>query len=388
MAWKETNVMEERQSFITEFLKSKKPFNQLCAEYDISEKTGHKWKKRFIQYGISGLEDESRRPKSCPSQLSEDVTIRILNLREAHPYWGAKKLEELYKRAHGEAEAPSVSSINRVLEKAGKLKKRTVRRIGADPHRLRQKIQAKEPNDVWTVDFKGWWVSDHEKCLPLTIRDLASKNLFDIRLMQSTSSKAVRSVFTSLFYKYGLPKVIRSDNGTPFASHNGLLGLTDLSCWWLSLGIIPDRTDLGSPGQNGSHERMHADISREIQGNVKGGIRENQIALDLWRKEYNEIRPNEAIGMKTPSEVYVPSPRKYYGDPEIIEYPLGFYPRKVNKDGYVRYSSIQIYISGALRGLTIGLQPRSDSMCLVWLAEFPLGLLNTSTFAFSPDLDV
>lgn len=249
---------------------------------------------------------------------------------------------------------------------------------------LRNRIPAAEPNDVWTVDFKGYWHSNSERCLPLTIRDLASKYILDIRLMQCGSADAVKAVFESLFFKYGLPKVIRSGNGSPFATCHSALGLTTLSAWWIYIGILPDRIDPGTPTQNGSHERMHADMSREIQGRMPGGIAANQQAIDLWFGEYNNIRPHEALGMLTPSDVYRKSDVVYHGTPDDLEYPVTLLKRRINNNGNVQMHRTLIRVSTSLRGLTVGLQPIDCNKYLLWLADFPLGTLSTETYCFSP----
>ena len=178
--------------------------------------------------------------------------------------------------------------------------------------------------------------------------------------MTGKTTEHVRPVMTELFRKYGLPKAIHSDNGTPFAATNGILGLTKLSAWWITLGILPERSLPGCPGQNGSLERMHADIAREVEGKIPGGIAANQIALDEWVDEYNAVRPNEAIGMLTPDEVYRPSERKYVGDFDILEYPAGFIPRKVCKSGEIVLDNLRITIASSLRGWHVGLRARKE----------------------------
>lgn len=382
MAWKETCVLEQRTNFIKEYLKSEGSFKELCLRYGVSEKTGHKWKNRFLEYGFSGLNDQNKAPDNSPNQLDEDTIIRLIKLRTAHPTWGTKKLEVLYAKAYPHSEVPSKSSIYRVLGKAGLIKKRRVRTAKADASRLRNRIPADEPNDVWTVDFKGYWYSDGEQCLPLTIRDLASKYILCVRLMQSSTAAAVQAVFEELFHIYGCPKVIRSDNGIPFATTFGTLGLTKLSAWWIYNGIMPDRTDPGCPTQNGSHERMHADLSREIQGKIPGGVSANQQAINAWIEEYNHVRPHEALGMQTPAEVYRKSETEYSDTPEDIEYPITFMTRKVNKHGYIKLNKTSISVSGSLRGMSVGLQPTEANEYMLWLADFPLGIVSTETYCF------
>lgn len=382
MPWKETCVMEEREEFIKKMLKKEKPFKSLCREYGISEKTGYKWKKRFEEEGKRGLFDQSKAPQKSPNSVDEDVVIALINLKIAHPYWGAKKILAIYARGH--ANPPSLSSVNRILNKAGLIKKRRIRKISSEGNRLRQRIEPQQANDVWAIDFKGWWKSDKEICEPLTVRDLQTRMLLEIHLMRSKSADAVRAVLTELFKKYGLPKVIRTDNGTPFSSPNGLLSLTKLSAWWITLGIVPDRTEKGCPGQNGSLERMHADIAREIEGRIPGGIAANQAALDTWRDEYNTIRPNEAIGMLTPAELYQPSPRKYTGDFDEIEYPAGYLVRKVCSNGEIILFGTRVSISHSLCGLHVGLRPIDSNSYEVFLTDFPLGILNIDSCCFTP----
>lgn len=389
MSWKETNVMEQRTSFVRDLNKQDRPFRELCIEYGISEKTGYKWKNRFVENGLTGLADMSRRPRSSPAELGENAIIRLIKIRSAHPSWGAKKIAVLYFKAYRGEDVPSISSINRILGKADLLKKRRVKTAVPDASRLRRHIQPEQPNDVWTVDFKGWWMSGGEKCLPLTVRDLKSKYLLAVTLLTAASTEAVKSVFLRLFRTYGLPKVIRSDNGTPFANAHAILQLSTLSCWWITLGILPDRIEPGKPTQNGSHERMHADLANEVQSQkIPGGIGPTQCAIDAWREEYNTIRPHEALGMLTPADVYRPSSRVYEGDPDVIEYPMGFLPRKVRSNGLISVDGISISISYALRGLTIGLQPQKEGGYLAWLADFPLGFLDVQSACFNPLVDL
>ena len=391
MPWKETDAMKERRAFIDEMLKQNKPFRELCRDYGISEKTGYKWKKRFYEQGYTGLAEESRAPLEHPNTVDGDTAAELIRLRLAHPSWGGKKLLVLYARAHPGLSLPSLSSVNRIIDKAGLLKKKRVHHasIASDCPRLNQALEARQPNDVWCIDFKGWWRSDGEICEPFTVRDKCSRKVLCVRLMTGKRSENVRPVMAELFRKYGLPKAIHSDNGPPFAATNGILGLTALSVWWITLGILPERSLPGCPGQNGSLERMHADIAREIEGKIPGGIAANQAALETWVEEYNSVRPNEAIGMKTPDEVYRPSPRKYTGDFDVLEYPAGYLPRKVFKSGEIILNGVRVTIGSALRGWHIGLRPQKQSgMYDVFLAEFLLGTLDMNSCCFTPLIEV
>ena len=391
MPWKETNAMKEKKSFIDAMLRQTKPFRELCREFGISEKTGYKWRKRFLEQGYSGLEEESRAPQKRPNTIDGDTAAELIALRLAHPSWGGKKLLVLWQRTHPNLPSPSLSSVNRILEKAKLLKKKRIHRanVSSDCPRLNRMLEAHAPNDVWCIDFKGWWRSDGELCEPFTVRDKYSRKILCVRLMTGKTAEHVRPVMTELFRKYGLPKAIHSDNGTPFAATNGILGLTKLSAWWITLGILPERSLPGCPGQNGSLERMHADIAREVEGKIPGGIAANQIVLDEWVDEYNAVRPNEAIGMLTPDEVYRPSERKYVGDFDVLEYPAGFIPRKVCKSGEIVLDNLRITIASSLRGWHVGLRARKEQgMYDVFLADFLLGFLDTTSCCFSPLTEV
>lgn len=385
MPWKETNKMEQKELFIQEMLKKEKPFKHLCLEFGISEKTGHKWKNRYYEQGEIGLYEQSR-ARQTQNEIDGDTAAELIRIKHAHLAWGPKKIREIYAKAYPQKAVPSLSSVKRILNKAGLVKQRKIRPPAtSDCPRLQQQIQAKQANDVWNIDFKGWWKSDGEICEPFTVRDRFSRKILCARLMTSKTSEAVRSVMTELFKTYGLPKVIHSDNGTPFAAPNGLLNLTTLSVWWITLGILPDRSLKGHPEQNGSLERMHGDIAKEIEGKIPGGRSANQTVLDAWVQEYNSVRPNEAIGMKTPDEIYKKSERTYNGDYDELEYPMGFLVRKVTRAGEIILNGIRITIGYSLRGWHVGLQPlKEDRQYHVFLADFLLGSLDLDSCCFYP----
>lgn len=383
MPWKETDKMEQKELFIKAMLANEKPFKHLCADFGISEKTGHKWKNRFYEQGKAGLYEQSR-ARLTQDMIDGDTAAELIRIKNAHLAWGPKKIREIYAKAYPQKAVPSLSSVKRILDKAGLVKPRKIRPpVSSDCPRLQQQIQAQAANDVWSIDFKGWWKSDGEICEPFTVRDRYSRKILCTKLMQSKSSVAVRAVMTDLFKTYGLPKVIHSDNGAPFAAPNGILNLTTLTVWWITLGILPDRSLKGHPEQNGSLERMHKDIADEIEGKVPGGISANQAVLDEWVKEYNSVRPNEAIGMKTPDELYTKSERKYTGDYDELEYPIGFLVRKVTGGGEIILNGVRITIGYALRGWHVGLKPLDDGHSfLVFIADFLLGTLDLDSYCF------
>ncbi|HSL93975.1 MAG TPA: integrase core domain-containing protein [Bacillota bacterium] len=373
--------MDEKRKFVYRALAGNEVFSELCDEYGVSRKTGYKWLARYEAEGMRGLEDRSRRPGKSVNSLDEDAIIRTITLKHNHMTWGPKKLKELLNRSLGEGRAPSISSITRILKKADLIKKRRIR-SALSPGRIQNRIEAKECNDVWVVDYKGWWLTrDRYKCTPLTISDRASRMLIRVQRVDKMTAEVARSVFESAFSEYGLPKVIRSDNGSPFATTNAPHGLSRLSVWWMSLGILPDRIDPGKPYQNGTHERMHRDLKAEVQMSIVMDLVQSQPALDAWREEYNEARPHEGIGMQMPAEIYVPSTRKYEPFDEL-EYPEGFLARKVSSDGKIKINSLRIHVSTVFAGHHLGLNPTGESSFSVWLGEFQVGNIDLLTASF------
>jgi len=299
-------------------------------------------------------------------------------LKQAHPHWGPRKIQALYQRKHG-GEVPSESSFKRVLERAGLTVPRRVRR-STETGRLGSGRKASAPNEVWSVDFKGWWKDrDGLRVEPLTVRDEHSRMLLEMRALENSRTESVQACFERLFERHGLPGAIRSDNGSPFASANGLLGLSRLSAWWLALGIDLERSRPGCPQDNGAHERMHLDIRRELEG---GRVGRDQSAFDLWRKEYNTERPHEALGMRVPAEIYRRSERAYEGTPTDIDYE-GMATRRVKRTtGMIGYQSERIMLTTALGGWSVGLSPQANGLVEVWFSKLLLGFIDPTSASF------
>jgi transposase InsO family protein len=381
MPWKETKMIDERMNFSLKSLQEGVNFSDLCAEYGISRKTGYKWRERYMKEGAVGLHDLSRKPANSPNQLSEALMCQIVKLHERHKKWGPKKIRVLLlKDVAFAADAPSESSLKRVFERCGWTRKRP-RRQHQEVGRISSDTRAKGNNDVWTVDFKGWWrTGDQERCEPLTVRDEHSRYVLIAQPMARSNTESVKAVFEKLFESYGLPKAIRSDNGSPFASSNAILGLSRLSAWWLSLGISLERGRPGKPQDNGGHERMHRDIAAEVQACAQGTLAEQVAALELWRQTFNTVRPHESLGMKTPAELYTVSERKFEETPHDIVYP-GMIARRVSKSGYISYETHKIPISTAVSGWSVGLKPVDNDHLEVYFAAQYLGQIELSTLS-------
>jgi transposase InsO family protein len=376
MPWAESKIMDQKVEFALRAINCP-DFTALCQEFGISRKTGYKWRNRFLAEGTAGLEEQSRRPEES-NGLPEAVVCRMVSLKQAHPHWGPRKIRELYGRKHP-GSLPSESSFKRVLERAGLTRPRK-RRRAAEGGRLSTGRTAEAPNEVWTVDFKGWWrCADGARVEPLTVRDEFSRMILELRTVEDAKGTTIRTHFERLFEVNGLPGAIRSDNGPPFASVRGLLGLTRLSAWWLALGIGLERGRPGCPQDNGAHERMHLDVRRELQA---GRVGRDQAAFDLWRREFNHERPHEALGMKRPAEVWKRSTRRFEGTPDALDY-AGMDTRKVNKAGQVCHRGELVFVSLALVGWDLGVCPCAESGDLeVWFARLLVGHLDQATASF------
>lgn len=386
MSWKEASVVEQRLEFVLRAIGDKMPFSQLCREYGVAPKTGYKWKERFIQRGLEGLHDLSRKPRSSPQQVSEDVACRLFLLKLKHVHWGPAKILELYRRRAAldgsEAQLPSLSTVKRVLDKAGLVQHRK-RRPSRTGGRIVNRVEASAPNDVWTVDFKGWWYSSNkERVEPLTVRDAFSRYVLCAKALDDGRTGTVRRVFESLFETHGLPGAIRSDNGTPFASTSAPLGLTRLSAWWVALGIALDRIAPGRPCQNGAHERMHKDLALEVEGVVDGDLKTHRAALETWRHEYNHERPHEALEMRTPAELYTRSEKTWEPGELELTYPEGYLRRLVGRTGSLKVHGQRISISTALGGWHVGLKPLEANKFSVWFGPLCLGQIDLDTESF------
>jgi putative transposase len=376
MPWKENRKVDQRIEFVLKALRSTN-FRQLCQEYGISAKTGYKWREKFLERGMGGMGDESRRPLSHSKELPEGVVCEMIRLKQAHPNWGPRKIWALYGRKHGK-QTPSESSFKRVLERAG-LTQKCRRKRSKEGGRISSGRKAEGPNDVWTVDFKGWWLDQSSKRVePLTVRDEYSRMILEVRAVAKADQKTVRPCFERLFERHGLPEAIRSDNGPPFASYQGLLGLTRLSAWWVALGIDLERGRPGCPQDNGAHERMHLDIMKELESK---GIGRDQEAFDQWRLEFNQERPHESLGMAFPSEIYCQSKKNYEGTPDELDYE-GMVTRRVNSVGTISYQGERIAISSALAGWDVGLRPTEQEGTEVWFGRLQVGEIQEETASF------
>jgi putative transposase len=365
--------MSEKLEFVERAAKGES-VAALCREYGVSRQTGHKWIRRFKERGYEGLEEESRRPKSAPLATAEELVIATLKAREDHPRWGPYKLHVLLRRRFGE-QTPSKRTIARILQRANKVRERRKRAPLSVVERA-PAVLAQAPNDVWTVDFKGWWrTTNGDRCEPLTVRDAYSRYLLAV-VVCSTKKRDVRPIFERLFRRYGVPKAIQCDNGVPFVSVRARAGLSSLSAWWVSLGIRLVRSRPGCPQDNGGHERMHSDVRADVQARPAADRQEQQRVIDRWRQEFNQVRPHQALDGKTPAEVYKVGERRRAAL-KTYAYPKHFYVRRVASAGLLSFRGDRCQVGLPFAGLSLGVEVLDALHVRLWLHDIDLGLLET-----------
>lgn len=356
-------------------LESGERMTDLCAEYEISRKTGHKIWNRYRELGVQGLFDQSRKPRSSPKRTPPELIEIIVEARRQHPTWGPRKLKAMLEKQVGN-EMPTSSTIGRVLQQRGLASPRKRRRepVVSRPTGLRE---ASAPNEVWCADYKGQFrLGDQSYCYPLTISDQYSRFLLACDGMGAISEGAARETFADVFRQYGLPTVIRTDNGAPFAS-SGLGGLTRLSAYWLSLGIEHERTRPAHPEENGRHERMHRTLKQETTRPARSNLLQQQERFESFLVEYNEKRPHEALDMQPPASVYRPSEKLLPNPLPLPTYPLHDDTIVVTRSGGIRLPRLgHIHLSSALAGYQVGIREDSDGRWLVSFAKLDLCIID------------
>jgi transposase InsO family protein len=365
--------MDQRTQFIAAYLRDHLSVTELCELYGVSRKTGYKWIDRYLMHGPQGLEERSRRPSTSPRQTPDHVVAAILEARRRHPSWGAKKLLSILCKRHPRWPWPARSTVCDILSRHGLVPKKRKRRVIGHPGKPTSSIDA--PNDVWSADFKGHFkMGDGHYCYPLTITDGYSRFLLSCQALSSTSVAEAKPVFMRVFKEFGLPRRIRTDNGVPFAP-NTLARLSQLSAWWVRLGILPEFIEPGKPQQNGRHERMHRTLKAETTRPPGANLRAQQQKFNHFRDEFNHERPHEGLDMRTPAACDEPSPRAMPHTPLPFEYPDRFEVRDVSANGGIRWNRQWVNVSTTCAGEYVGLEEIDDGVWNVYFGPLTLGRL-------------
>jgi putative transposase len=358
MGWKETCAVDERMRFVIALEKREESFAAICRQFGVSRRVGYKWLGRYEEAGVEGLLDRSRAPLHHPQAIADHLAEQCLAVRRAHPSWGPLKVLAFLERRAPRTNWPAASTIGALFDREGLTVKRKLRR--RSPPSSAPFAHCGAANDVWCIDFKGWFLTgDGARCEPLTLTDAYSRYLLRCQALARTDTDHVWPVIDAAFREFGLPRYMRSDNGSPFASR-GAGGLSRLSIRLIKAGVRPERIAPGKPQQNGRHERMHLTLLRDAADPPAASLRQQLKRLREFQRLYNEQRPHQALGNATPADLYMPSPRRFDGVLRQPEYDAGYEVRRVRPNGEIRWRNHPIYINQALAGEPVGLVENRD----------------------------
>jgi putative transposase len=353
MGWMETCAVDERMRFVMAIEGQEEAFAAVCRRFGVSRKTGYKWLGRYREAGVQGLTDWSRAPLNHRQAVAQEIAEHCLAVRRAHPTWGPVKVRAWLERRAAEIAWPAASTIGALFDREGLTVKRRLRR--RSPPSSAPFADCEASNDVWCIDFKGWFLTgDGQRCEPLTITDAYSRYLLRCQALLRTDTEHVWPVLDAAFREFGLPNYLRSDNGSPFASR-GAGGLSRLSVKLIKAGVTPERIAPGKPQQNGRHERMHLTLLQEVANPPARNMREQLERLRSFQQLYNEERPHQALDHATPADRYQASVRRFDGVLRKPDYGDDQDVRSVRYNGDIKWRGSTIYINEALVGEPVGL---------------------------------
>ncbi len=374
MTWNQVTLMEQKLQFVSLAATGRFTFTELCADFRISRKTGHKWVVRYRQDGVAGLRERSRRPHGCAHQTALRIAQLIQRERRKHRTWGPKKLRRLLRRDHGIRRPPAGSTIAAILRRAG-LSQRPRRKPGLYEVAPSALTVPTHPNHVWTVDFKGWFLlGNGRRCDPLTVCDLFSRYYLACRARPNQQFGGTLRAFRKIMRRHGLPEIIRVDNGSPFASH-ALGRLSALSVWWINQGISVEFIRPASPQQNGSHERGHRDLKAEATPPPAPTVPAQQRRFERWEYMRNHVRPHEALGMLCPAQIYRRSPRRLHDNDTAVRYPKGWLVRQISANGQLWHDGHHYHLGEIFAHCRVGLRLDAKGRTEVHFANRHLGNL-------------
>lgn len=374
MPWQNVTPMEEIIRFVSLAQTDRFTITDLCEQFGISRKTAYKHLERYALLGLAGLQPRSHCPLTCPQATDESVVAAILAARRQHRTWGPKKLRRVLELRHGCATPPAESTIGAILRRHG-LSVRRRRRPGVY-HALNAELTVPtQPNHVWTVDFKGWFLlADGRRCDPLTVCDRFSRYVLAVRAQPDQQYGHTLHTFRALMRQCGLPQIIRVDHGSPFASL-GLGRLSRLSVWWIEQGIEVEFTGPAAPQENGSHERMHRDLKAEATQPPSSNLGAQQRRFERWRHTYNHERPHESLDQQRPAEVYQPSGRRLNEHDKPVVYPADCEVKVVSTSGHLAHEGRNYHLGEAFAGRRVGLRRTAEGQTELHFANVHLGNL-------------
>jgi transposase InsO family protein len=352
MPWREVSVMEQRQEFVRLAMQEGANRHELCRRFGISRQSGYKWIRRWSE-GDCELLDRSHRPHRSPGRSDRSIEHCVLDIREAHPAWGARKIARCLERC-GVAR-PAVSTIHAILKRDGQ-----VEAPSGPAHGTYQRFEKEAPNLLWQMDFKGWVpLRDQARCHPLTILDDHSRFALCLAACANQQGATVQRELTATFRHYGLPDAVFVDNGSPWGDASGARW-TALGVWLLKLGVDVIHSRPFYPQSRGKNERFHRTLKAEVFALERfRNLDEAQRAFDRWRLVYNFERPHQALDLDVPAKRYRPSARAMPDHLPPVEYDEHDVVRTVPATkSYVSFKGRLWNVPQAFRGERVAIRPR------------------------------
>jgi transposase InsO family protein len=362
MPWLQVTLMSQRKEFVKLAMVDGANLARLCQGFNISRKTGYKWLARFLGQGEAGLQDRCRRPRASPGATPPILEGVVLRVREAHPAWGGRKIRARLQ-ALGWVAVPAASTITAILRRHGKIDARE-----SQKHRAWQRFEAAAPNELWQMDFKGHFAAAQGRCHPLTVLDDHSRYALGLEACADERTATVKERLTGIFRRYGLPRRILVDNGSPWGA-DWEHPYTPLTVWLLRLGLGVTHARPYHPQTLGKDERFHRTLKAEVLTYCQGlELPQCQPRFDAWRLVYNLERPHEALDLAVPASRYRVSPRSFPETLPPIVYGPGDQVRKVQAEGWISFRGQDFHLGRAFRAELVALRPtRNDG---VWEVVF------------------
>jgi putative transposase len=374
MPWRIEGTMDLKIRMIADWRSNDLNVTELSKKYRISRPTVYKWVERYDKQGIDGLKEQNRTPLNSPNQTKAEMVELIVQEKLKNRHRGPKKVRHQLKRQYPDLKLPAPSTIGEWLKKRGLVEKRK-KRLRVPPY-TRPFERCERANSVWSIDYKGqFYTKDGQVCYPLTVSDNYSRYLLECHGLPGPRYFETKAVLEKVFKEYGLPDAIRSDNGVPFAGKS-IGGLSNLSMWFVQLGIIPERIDKGCPQQNGRHERMHRTLKAETACPASSNMKEQQERFNIFRTDYNNYRPHESLEQDVPSNYYQRSSRPYVAKTVMPDYDFDYTVRYVRSNGEIKFNGRFHYLAQLLAGQHVGLKEVADGQWQIFYSFLPLGILD------------
>jgi len=359
MPWKEVSIMSQRKEFVMLAMKEGSNIRGLCRRYGISSRTGYKWIGRYREQGETGLENQSRRPLHSPRQSSGEVEVAVLEVRQENPRWGGRKIARVLKD-QGKKQVPHPNTVTDILRRNGKIEADE-----AQKHEAWHRFEKSSSNELWQMDFKGYFDTGSGRCYPFTVLDDHSRFVLGLKACGNETKQTVQSHLTSIFRQYGLPVAILADNGNPWKGKRPQMEYSELAIWLIRLGVKVYHGRPAHPQTQGKDERFHRTLKAELlSGRSFLNLDDCQYHFDWWRDRYNLERPHEALNLDTPIQHYQPSCRPFPEILPVIEYDASEVVRKVQAGGIIFYMGKEYRSAKSLRGQLVALRPTQEDGCV------------------------